>query len=93
METSRRLGFPTSSNSSNGIMITCLSVRKEVSGYGVASRLIESMEMQARNRKYESIEVLSFPDKHNWQPESLYRKKGYRKVREISGYSIMKKVL
>lgn len=93
LEISRRLGFPISDNNSTGIMITCLSVRKEVSGYGVASRLIEMIEGEARQRKYEVIEVLSFPDKHNWQPESLYRKNGYKKVREINGLSIMKKEL
>lgn len=92
LEISRRLGFPIS-NSANGIMITCLSVRKEVSGYGVASRLIESIECEAKNRQYESIEVLSFPDKHNWQPESLYAEKGYKKVKEVSHLSIMKKEL
>ncbi len=93
IEVSRRLGFPVSNINTSGIMITCLSVRKEVSGYGVASRLIDAIELEVKNREYDSIEVLSFPDKHNWQPESLYEKKGYRRVKEIKDLSIMRKEL
>lgn len=93
LDVSRKLGFPISSKSTNGVMITCLSVRKEMSGYGVASRLIEYLEEEVKNRKYESIEVLSFPDERNWQPKSLYEKKGYKKVKEIKELCIMRKEL
>jgi len=93
LDISRMLGFPISSKDTNGVMITCLSVRKEVSGQGVASRLIDYLEKEAKEKKYKSIEVLSFPDEHNWQPKSLYEKKGYKKVKKIRELCIMKKEL
>lgn len=93
LDISRMLGFPTSSKSTDGIMITCLSVRQEMSGYGIASRLIEHLEKEVEKRKYKSIEVLSFPDEHNWQPESLYGKRGYKRAKGIKGLCIMKKEL
>lgn len=93
LDMAQRLGFPVSTNDKNGAMITCLSVRSEMSGYGVASRLIGSLEREAREKKYRSIEVLSFPDERNWQPESLYAKIGYEKAKEINNLCIMKKNL
>lgn len=93
LDISRMLGFPISSKATNGVMITCLSIRKEMSGQGVASMLIEYLEKEAKEKKYKSIEVLSFPDVHNWQPKLLYEKKGYKKVKEIGELCIMKKEL
>lgn len=93
LDISRMLGFPISSKDTNGVMITCLSVRSEMSGQGVASRLIDYLEKEAKQKKYKSIEVLSFPDEHNWQPKSLYEKKGYKKIKEIGELFIMKKEL
>lgn len=93
LDTSRKLGFPVSDKDANGVMITCLSVRSEMSGQGVASRLIDYLEKEAIQKKYKSIEVLSFPDEHKWQPESLYEKKGYRRIKEIGNMFLMKKEL
>jgi len=93
LDMSRKLGFPISSENTKGVMITCLSVRKENSGYGVASRLLEHLEKEVKSKKYKSIEVLSFPDANNWQPKSLYEKRGYRIVKEIRQLCIMKKEL
>lgn len=93
LDTSRMLGFPVSNKDDNGVMITCLSVRSEMSGQGIASRLIDYLEKEVIQKKYKSIEVLSFPDEHNWQPESLYEKKGYRRIKEIGNMFLMKKEL
>ncbi|WIV11528.1 GNAT family N-acetyltransferase [Proteiniborus sp. MB09-C3] len=93
LDISKKLGFPISSKDDNDVMITCLSVRKEMSGQGIATRLIDYLEKEAKEKKYKSIEVLSFPDEHNWQPKSLYEKNGYKKVKEIRELFIMKKEL
>lgn len=93
LDVSRMLGFPISSKDTDGVMITCLSVRKEVSGQGVASSLINYLEKEAKEKKYKSIEVLSFPDGQDWQPKSLYEKRGYKKVKDIGELYIMKKEL
>lgn len=93
LKISRRLGFPVSGENDDGVMITCLSVRKEFSGYGVASRLIKSAELEVQKKNYHTIEVLAFPDNRNWHPKSLYAKKGYVEVRTIMDLCIMKKNL
>lgn len=93
LKIAKRLGFPVSDDSLNGVMITCLSIPKEMSGYGVASRLIEILEEEARKKNYKLIEVLSFPDDHNWQPKSLYEKHNYVEVKQIGKLTIMKKGL
>lgn len=66
---------------------------REFNGYGVASRLIKAVEEEAKNRSYETIEVLAFPDEHNWHPKAMYAKRGYQEVRRIREMSIMGKVL
>lgn len=93
LDISKRLGFPISSKGTDGVMITCLSVRKEASGQGVASSLINYLEKEAKEKKYKSIEVLSFSDGQDWQPKSLYEKKGYKKVKDIGELFIMRKEL
>ncbi|MCK4258713.1 MAG: GNAT family N-acetyltransferase [Halanaerobiales bacterium] len=85
-----KMGFPVSSLNSKGLMITCLSIRTEVKGYGLASRLVRALEDEAREKGYESVEVLAFPDHHNWQPRSFYEKLGFVEVREVG---IMRKTL
>lgn len=84
-----KLGFPVSDKDLNGVMITCLNIRKEVSGNGIASKLIKEMNEEARNRNYQSIEVLAFPDKNNWHPISLYQKHGYITVKNIEDLEVL----
>ncbi len=91
-----KLGFPVSNIDRNGLMITCLHIRKEVSGHGIASKLIKEINEEARKRNYQSIEVLAFPDKNNWHPISLYQKHGFVSVKDIEDLevlSLMGKVL
>ncbi|WP_026477605.1 GNAT family N-acetyltransferase [Alkaliphilus transvaalensis] len=86
-----KLGFPISDVNLNGIMITCLNIRKEVSGNGIASKLVKEISNEAGNRNYQSIEVLAFPDKSNWQPISLYQAQGYTSVKTLEDLSLMRK--
>jgi ribosomal protein S18 acetylase RimI-like enzyme len=75
-----KLGYPVSELSDNKLMITCLSVRTEVSGYGIGSKMITKLEEEAERDRNKSIEVISFPDEHNWHPISLYRKHGFKEI-------------
>ncbi|MEC9489250.1 MAG: GNAT family N-acetyltransferase [Halanaerobium sp.] len=89
----RELGFPVSAAAKSGLMITCLSIRPEFSGQGLARKLLGKLEEDAHNRGYHSLEVISFPDSHNWQPSSLYQKMGYTTYECIEELKIMKKCL
>lgn len=88
-----KLGYPVSEVTDNGLMITCLSVRPELSGQGLASRSIERLCEVAKKKGYKSLEVISFPDEHNWHPVSLYKKYGFTKIKEINKLSMMKRSL
>ena len=88
-----KLGFPVSDINLNGMMITCMNIRKEVTGNGIASKLIKEINREAKNRNYDSIEVLAFPDDFYWQPISLYKKHGYEAVQKIDHLELMKKCL
>ena len=92
LEIAEKLGFPIDETDGKGLMITCLTLRKEVKGNGLAKELLQIFEREARDN-YTSIQVLSFPDEHNWQPQSIYQKLGYGEVRKIDGLSLMKKEL
>lgn len=88
------LGFPVSQRNPLGLMITCLSIRKEVSGYGLARRLLGQLEAEASAGGYRTLEVLAFADRHHWQPKSLYEKMGYHLVKPLeTEYFLMEKVL
>ncbi len=93
LDVATKLGYPVSELSDNMLMITCLSVRTEVSGYGIASKLIKKLEKEAKRDKYKSIEVISFPDKHNWHPISLYKKLGYKEIKTINDLLVLQKSL
>lgn len=64
-------------------MITCLSVREEVSGCKVGSTLIRKLVETAKKRGYKSLEVIPFPDEHNWHPVSFYKELGFKEVKKI----------
>jgi len=89
---SRKLGFLTTSEQIDAMMITCLSIRKEFNGLRVGSNLIENLENEAKNRNYKSIEVYTFLDEHKWQPKTLYLKRGYKVVNEVNS-NLLKKEL
>ncbi len=89
----RKMGFCISNFSSTGLMITCLSVRQEATGYGLASQLVKALEKESSERGYKSIEVLAFPDGHNWQPVSFYTNLGYKEVRSLDSFKILEKSL
>lgn len=86
-----QLGFSISEITSKGLMVTCLSIRTESMGQGLARQLLQSLEEKAVKSGYDSIEALCFPDEHNWQPVSLYKKLGYQEVRKVQEFKILKK--
>ena len=93
LDLATKLGYPVSELVDNRLMITCLSIRTEVSGYGIGSKLIKKLGKEAKKKGYKSLEVISFPDEHNWHPVSLYKKLGFKEVKKINKLSIMKKSL
>lgn len=93
LDVSIKLGFPVSELNDSGLMITCLSVRTETSGYGVGSELIRKLEKEAEKNTYKTLEVISFPDNHNWQPVSLYKKQGFKEIKKIGELTLLKKFL
>lgn len=82
LSTGLNLGFPFSGKDT-GLMITCLSIRKELWGNQIASGLIKKLEEEARKRKFASLQVIPFPDEHNWHPPSLYKKLGFTEAGDI----------
>ncbi|AZR74211.1 hypothetical protein BBF96_12865 [Anoxybacter fermentans] len=91
LDIASKLGFIVSGINTGGLMITCLSVRTEVSGYGVGSELIRKLEKEAQKKNFKTLEILSFPDSHNWQPLSLYKKQGFKEVKNIGELTLLKK--
>ncbi|MCG8512630.1 MAG: GNAT family N-acetyltransferase [Halanaerobiales bacterium] len=90
---SSKLGFPVSALNKNGLMITCLSVRTEVKGYGLATHLLQRLVTEAKKDNYQTLEVISFPDKHNWQPASLYKRRGFKEIKKLDQFTLLKKSL
>lgn len=88
-----KLGYPTTKISKLGVMITCLSIRSEYSGYGLSKKLLHSLEGQVKKAGYEAIEVLAFPDDRQWQPKSLYEKSGYLLDKQVSNFFLLTKEL
>lgn len=84
-----KLGYPVSRVDANRLMITCLSVRDEVSGYGVGSNLIRRLAEEVKKKYYKSLEVISFPDEHNFNPVSFYKKLGFKEVKKIGDLSLL----
>ena len=93
LKTAAKLGFPVSNFDLNGVMITCLNIRKEVTGNGIASMLIKEIHEEARINNYQTIEVLAFPDDYHWQPVSIYQKQGYNLIKKLDDLSLMQKNL
>lgn len=91
LELASKMGYPISELSSQGVMITCLSIRCKFSGYGLSRKLISALEEEVKEAGYESIEVLAFSDEDQWQPITLYRKNGYILLRKILTWFLMRK--
>ena len=95
----RKMGYPVSTGSfpenSKAVMVTCLSIRTEYKGRGVAVSLLEAFEAEASRQGKVCVEVLAFPDKlgRGWQPASFYRKRGYESIRKVQGLDLMQKQL
>lgn len=85
------MGFPISEFNKDGLMITCLSICTEFSQYGLAKKLVQTLEAEAKSKKFTSVEVLTFPDDHNWQPYTLYEKIGYQEIIRYKELAILKK--
>lgn len=86
-----KLGYPVSELCDNRLMITCLSVRTEVTGYGIGNKLLNMLEKEAIRGKFKSIEVISFPDRHNWHPGPMYKKLGYKEIKRLNDLSVLQK--
>ena len=86
-------GFPVSDKNNHGLMITCLNIRYEAQGNGVANKLIESIIKEAHLSNYKTIEVLAYPDNIHWHPKSLYKKHGFVPLHDIKQLTIMQKTL
>ncbi len=93
LDLATKLGYPVSELVDDRLMITCLSIRTEVSGYGIGSSLIKRLVEEAKKKGYKSLEVIAFPDEHNWHPVSLYKKLGFKEINKINELSIMKRSL
>ena len=91
LDLSNKLGFPVSKLNKSGLMITCLSVRTEVKGYGLATHLLRRLFSEAKKEKYQTIEVISFPEKYTWQPASLYKKLGFKEIKKLEQFTLSKK--
>lgn len=80
------LGFPVYSTKAS-LLITCLTVQTEVAGYGLGSKLVNNLKEEASRQGYNSLQVVAFPDKENWQPYSFYKNHKFKVVKEIDGFS------
>ncbi len=92
LEESRKYGFPTN-RKNKGYMITCLHIKEEVSGNGIAKKLITGFEEEVAKKGCESVQVLAFPDMANWQPIGMYKKSGYSIEKKIGDITLMIKEL
>ncbi|MCP4180508.1 MAG: GNAT family N-acetyltransferase [bacterium] len=90
LKESRKYGFPTNRRN-NGYMITCLHIKEEVSGNGIAKKLITRFEQEVIKKGFESVQVLAFPDMANWQPIGMYEKSGYSMEKKIGDMALMVK--
>lgn len=86
LDLAARLGFPVYSTEA-GLLITCLTVQTEVAGYGLGSQLVEDLKEEASRQGYKSLQVVTFPDKENWQPYSFYKKHKFKEMKAIDGFS------
>ncbi len=93
LQTASQLGFPVSRVDKKGIMITCLIVRRKMMGNGVAKRLLQALEAEARELSIEYIEVLGYPDEGQWQPLGFYKKNGYTVIGKIESMSQLGKTI
>lgn len=86
LELAARLGFPLYSTEA-GLLITCLTVQTEAAGYGLGSNLLDNLKEEAARQGYDSLQVVAFPDKENWQPYSFYKQHKFKVIKEIEGFS------
>ena len=93
LDIATKLGYPVSEVTGNKLLITCLSVRTEVWGNGIGSKLIKKLEKEAEKNNYKALEVISFPNERNWRPKSLYKKLGFKEIKKIGELSILQKPL
>ena len=93
LDVAAQLGYQVSELVANRLMITCLSIRTEVSGYGLGPALIRRLIKAANKEGYKSLEVIAFPDENNWHPVSLYQSHGFKEVKKIGKLSLMRKSL
>lgn len=83
----RQYGFVTCSE--DACMITCLHIREEATGYGIANKLVYAFIEEAKKRGFKSVEVIAYQDDMNWQPIGFYRKMKFIEKRTIQNKVLM----
>ena len=83
-----KYGFPVTGNI-NSCMITCLHIRQEAEGNGIAKKLINSFLNAAKEKGFVTVEVVAYPGITKWQPIDLYKKMNFMETKKVGRLSIM----